>query len=637
MAKKKRKPAKKKPPTPRKRSDEAIPPELADRRVLEGIMRGFVRDLTGEEGGETPLEKAQELMYEAFAAPRDEERIALARKALALSADCADAYVLLAEHARNRKEALEFYGQAVAAGERALGPELFRDGVGDFWGILETRPYMRARLGLAETLWTSGRRDEAVAHLQDMLRLNPGDNQGLRMILVNWLLTLDRNEDLDRLLKQYPDEGSAHWAYTNVLIAFRQHGDSPEAAKALQGARKVNKHVVTYLLGLEPLPAEQPPYYSPGDRSEAVMYAAAALSAWKGTPGAITWLRNQEKQAEKPRSRAKTPKAKGPSPTLTKRLLRLPREETVWQADFRALPQFIEVAGERVRPWMTLVTNRSDDLILAHEISESEPPWEKLWDLLAAAMQKPMMGDPHRPQEVQVRSKAVWEKLKAPLDALEIESTWSPELDQLDFVLGELVKQLGGNLPPALLDMPGVTPERVAGFYQAAAHFYRRAPWLSLGYETAIRVECDKFESGPWYAVVMGQSGLTLGLALYDDLKVLTRLWEGHDSEEDHARETVALSVTFEEGTEIPPSDLDAEQAYGWEVAGPEAHPSVFRKERGMSLRPPLAWELELLEACLRALPDFVTSHPPDDPSRQSVEVATAGGKLTLTLAWIDD
>ncbi len=185
--------------------------------------------------------------------------------------------------------------------------------------------------------------------------------------------------------------------------------------------------------------------------------------------------------------------------------------------------------------------------------------------------------------------------------------------------------------------MPGVTPELVAGFYQAAAHFYRRAPWRSLGYETAIRVECDRFESGPWYAVVMGQSGLTLGLALYDDLEVLTRLWEGHASEEDHARETVALSVTFDEATEIPSSDLAAEHEHGWEVAGPEAHPIVFRKERGMSMRPPLAWELELLEACLRTIPDFVTSHPPDDLARQSVEVTTAGGTLTITLAWIDE
>ena len=56
----------------------------------------------------TLLEKAQDLMYRAFEA-RGRRRIQLARKALELSADCADAYVLLAEesHAsRGRPRAL---------------------------------------------------------------------------------------------------------------------------------------------------------------------------------------------------------------------------------------------------------------------------------------------------------------------------------------------------------------------------------------------------------------------------------------------------------------------------------------------------------------------------------------------------
>src|SRR5262249_9767513 len=44
---------------------------------------------------DTPLERAQDLMYDAFDA-RGRRRIQLARKALELSADCADAYVLLA-------------------------------------------------------------------------------------------------------------------------------------------------------------------------------------------------------------------------------------------------------------------------------------------------------------------------------------------------------------------------------------------------------------------------------------------------------------------------------------------------------------------------------------------------------------
>ena len=79
--------------------------------------------------------------------------------------------------------------------------------------------------------------------------------------------------------------------------------------------------------------------------------------------------------------------------------------------------------------------------------------------------------------------------------------------------------------PPGLLDMPRVTPEIVGRFFKAAAAFYRKAPWRLLGDENAIKVECDKFQSGPWYAVVMGQSGITLGLVLYEDLDVLKAIW----------------------------------------------------------------------------------------------------------------
>jgi hypothetical protein len=38
--------------------------------------------------------------------------------------------------------------------------------------------------------------------------------------------------------------------------------------------------------------------------------------------------------------------------------------------------------------------------------------------------------------------------------------------------------------------------------------FFRQAPRKKVGYEAAIRVECAKFQSGSWYAVLMGQSGL---------------------------------------------------------------------------------------------------------------------------------
>src|SRR5947209_3453571 len=162
------------------------------------------KDLPLPESELTPLEQAQDKMYEAWEARSRKARVRLAREALAISPDCADAYVLLAEEtARTPDEALKLYEEGVRAGERALGPEAFAEDAGNFWGILETRPYMRARAGVAECLWAMGEAGRAVEHFRELLRLNPGDNQGNRYPLARLLLQEGRDEELDALLGEY--------------------------------------------------------------------------------------------------------------------------------------------------------------------------------------------------------------------------------------------------------------------------------------------------------------------------------------------------------------------------------------------------------------------------------------------------
>jgi hypothetical protein len=199
----------------------------------------------------------------------------------------------------------------------------------------------------------------------------------------------------------------------------------------------------------------------------------------------------------------------------------------------------------------------------------------------------------------------------------------------------EMCEHVCGKPNPGLLDMPGVTPAQGGSFYEATAFFFRHAPWKKVGYEAAIKVECDKFQSGRWYAVLMGQSCLTMGLALYEHLKALRRLWASERADEDNARQTVATTVTFGEEWSIPMADLEAAQKHGWHVARPDAYPEVFHKERGLSLRPPLAWELELVEGCLRAVPEFVNRRKQGDQARKEVTVPVASGQLRLVLSWV--
>jgi tetratricopeptide (TPR) repeat protein len=263
-----------------------------DRMLLEG--EGLLPEA---QAPDTPLEKAQDLVYEALETESARKRIQLARRALKTSGDCADAYVLLAEEdAGSLEEARELYQKGVEAGERALGRETFEEDAGYFWGLLETRPYMRARQGLAFCLWELGERREAIDHYKQMLDLNPDDNQGIRHELADCLLDEGLDEELGDLLERYEDDVFAEWTYTRALWAFRNKGDTKETTEALEDAIETNPYVPLYLLGHKSLPRALPDLMSLGNESEAVSYVATALTVWLRTPSALEWLRGNVDQ-----------------------------------------------------------------------------------------------------------------------------------------------------------------------------------------------------------------------------------------------------------------------------------------------------------------------------------------------------
>jgi tetratricopeptide (TPR) repeat protein len=255
-----------------------------------------------------PLGRAQDLMYDAWEVEDPAERVALARQALMISTDCADAYSLLAdEAAESPEEALDLFRQAVAAGERALGKGVFEQHAGHFWGILETRPYMRARFGLAQTLAYLGELDEAIDVGRDLLRLNPNDNQGVRYDLLAWFIEAGNLDAAEELFAGYEDDRSASFAYGRVLLEFVRGGPAREAIFALFQAMKTNPFVPFYLLGLEEIPEDLPGLAAAGSKEEAIHTAIEQARAWVRHPDAIEWLATVVAKAladtEKPRKK----------------------------------------------------------------------------------------------------------------------------------------------------------------------------------------------------------------------------------------------------------------------------------------------------------------------------------------------
>jgi hypothetical protein len=126
-----------------------------------------------------------------------------------------------------------------------------------------------------------------------MLRLNPTDNQGIRYLLTDLYLNLNKDGDLQKLIQAYEDDWSAVWLYTRALLAFRKSGATTRANRALQEALEQNQYVPDYLTGRKRIPGILPEVIGHGDENEAITYAAEHLNHWRRTPGAIDWLQNQ--------------------------------------------------------------------------------------------------------------------------------------------------------------------------------------------------------------------------------------------------------------------------------------------------------------------------------------------------------
>ena len=204
---------------------------------------------------------------------------------------CADAYNLLAGEAATTAEARDLYARGLEAGELALGPEGFEEYDGHFWGFLETRPYMRARHGLSLALLKLGEEEAAMEHFRAMLKLNPGDNQGIRYLLLGSLLRRDDIPALETLLADYADEWSAYWLYTRALVAYREgQGSAPATLKLLKDARSANEHVPAILAGAKPPMLSRTDYVTVGGADEAAEYVRECGGAWRKTPGAVEWL-----------------------------------------------------------------------------------------------------------------------------------------------------------------------------------------------------------------------------------------------------------------------------------------------------------------------------------------------------------
>jgi tetratricopeptide (TPR) repeat protein len=267
----------------------------ANARLEEMIGDGRLADRARAWKQDDPKFRAQDLTYGALETEDLGEALRLVHEALELDPDCTDAQrlmvALLPTSVENR---LHLMREVVEKAERGMSKSFVQKNTGHFWGMVSTRPYMRAKQHLGELLAETRDFEGAIATFEQMLKLNPKDNQGMRSPLLGLYLAANRPEAADHLMSLYEGEEDldACFAWARVLERWLS-GKVDDAKAALAKARKMNRFTEPYLTGSRELPRQAPEYYRPGDDTEAQVCGTQLSVAVESHPSFRDWLRAQ--------------------------------------------------------------------------------------------------------------------------------------------------------------------------------------------------------------------------------------------------------------------------------------------------------------------------------------------------------
>lgn len=194
-------------------------------------------------------------------------------------------------------DALDLWAQAVRIGHKAFPQDfaLGRDRLE--WGWLKNRPFLRCLHGLALAIYERGEMEESLRLFQELLSLNPNDNQGVRAMSAEALFKLGRFKDILEITEQYPGDVMPEILYGRALALFKL-GQRQEATVEL---RKSIEYLP--LVGKELLKAKHRlprtarlDVVTLGGADEAYYYWEQWGQFWKEDAEALEWLRGIMRQ-----------------------------------------------------------------------------------------------------------------------------------------------------------------------------------------------------------------------------------------------------------------------------------------------------------------------------------------------------
>ena len=187
-------------------------------------------------------DKVYEYLEAAENASSDKEALKFAKKAFDIDPENWDAACMVADLSTKTPE--KFLEKLETLIEQA-DAVMERDGwfseenIGEFWGLYETRPYMRLRATYFDTLVKCGMLKKAIIQAEDILRLCENDNLGVRYRLMHMYAHFEDEEKALSLMKRYDGESTMFLLPLSIL--YYKLGNFKKATQYLKTLNQENK------------------------------------------------------------------------------------------------------------------------------------------------------------------------------------------------------------------------------------------------------------------------------------------------------------------------------------------------------------------------------------------------------------
>lgn len=208
-------------------------------KEVQEDMDKFMNEYNESMGKEDRLFDAFDYLEMAEDAINEKEAIHYAKKALELDPYLLDADLIIAhEKSRNIEEFRKKLKALIKKGEEQLAEQGIskEEDEGSFYGILETRPYMRIRKRYVDILMAQGKFRLAISEIEELIRLNESDNFGMRYILMSLHSYFEDEKSALALYKKYKED-SAFMLLPLIALYYKMEDDK----RMRTYIRKLNK------------------------------------------------------------------------------------------------------------------------------------------------------------------------------------------------------------------------------------------------------------------------------------------------------------------------------------------------------------------------------------------------------------